>query len=56
MSLVNSSCSDGIDVVRTLGRSKFPKKSGFNERIDLLQRAEENYYQDEASDKQVHFK
>ncbi|XP_031374912.1 ATP-dependent DNA helicase Q-like 3 isoform X2 [Punica granatum] len=48
-----SDSDDDNDVVRGLGRSKFQKKSGLNERIDFLQRAEENYYRSKAPDKQA---
>lgn len=35
--------------------SKLPKKSGLNEKMEFLQRAEENYYKNKSSDKQVQF-
>ncbi|KAA8523340.1 hypothetical protein F0562_009763 [Nyssa sinensis] len=39
-----SDSDDGIDVVKSLAQSKLPSKSRVNEKIELLQRAEENYY------------
>ncbi|KAK4798278.1 hypothetical protein SAY86_030604 [Trapa natans] len=47
-----SDSDEDTDVVRTLGMSKFQKKSGLSERINFLQRAEEKYY-NKDSDKQV---
>ncbi|XP_030488057.2 ATP-dependent DNA helicase Q-like 3 [Cannabis sativa] len=49
-----SDSDDGIEVIRRLGHSKLPKKSGFNEKMDFLQRAEEKYYESkhEQSNKQ----
>lgn len=36
-----------------MARSKLPSKSGLSEKIELLQCAEEKYYQNKFSDKQV---
>ena len=36
-----------------MARPKLPSKSGLSEKIELLQRAEENYYQNKFPDKQV---
>ncbi|XP_015581828.1 ATP-dependent DNA helicase Q-like 3 isoform X2 [Ricinus communis] len=48
-----SDSDDGTEVVKSLARSKLSRKSGVNERMELLQHAEENYYQNRNSDKQV---
>lgn len=45
--------ADDIEAVKRLAGSKLSKTSGVYERIDLLQRAEEKYYQNKNS-KQVH--
>ncbi|KAJ0933230.1 putative DNA helicase [Helianthus annuus] len=43
---------DGIDVVEDLTQSALPSKSKFSEKMDILQRAEEKYYQKNDHDKQ----
>ncbi|GMI76989.1 A. THALIANA RECQ HELICASE 3 [Hibiscus trionum] len=48
-----SDSDDGFEVAKSVSRSKFSKKSGINEKIELLQRAEENYYQKKAHDKKA---
>ncbi|KAL1143861.1 hypothetical protein V6Z11_A11G189600 [Gossypium hirsutum] len=48
-----SDSEDGFEVAKGISRSKFSKKTGINEKIELLQRAEENYYRNKAHDKQV---
>ncbi|XP_059633271.1 ATP-dependent DNA helicase Q-like 3 [Cornus florida] len=47
-----SDCDDGIDVAKSVARSKLSSKSRLNEKIEVLQRAEENYYQHKIPDKQ----
>ncbi|XP_020532768.1 ATP-dependent DNA helicase Q-like 3 isoform X2 [Jatropha curcas] len=47
-----SDSDDATEAVKSLARSK-SIKSGVNERIDILQRAEENYYQNKNSKKQA---
>lgn len=44
---------DDTEVVKSLAGTKSLKKSGLNEKIALLERAEENYYQNKISVKQV---
>ncbi|GAY53851.1 hypothetical protein CUMW_152150 [Citrus unshiu] len=44
---------DGIEVVKKVANSKLPTKAGLNERINFLQHAEESYYRNKISDKQV---
>lgn len=48
-----SDSDDGTEVVKSLARSKLPSKSGLNEKIEFLQRAEERYYQNKSSNQQV---
>ncbi|OMO55746.1 hypothetical protein CCACVL1_27045 [Corchorus capsularis] len=48
-----SDSDDGFDLAKSVSRSKFSKKTGINERIEFLQRAEENYYQNKAPEKQA---
>ncbi|TYJ10111.1 hypothetical protein E1A91_A11G185700v1 [Gossypium mustelinum] len=48
-----SDSEDGFEVAKGISRSKFSKKTGINEKIELLQRAEENYYRNKAHDKQA---
>ncbi|XVF59861.1 hypothetical protein PTKIN_Ptkin07bG0309700 [Pterospermum kingtungense] len=48
-----SDSDDGFEVANSISRSKFSKKSRISEKIEFLQRAEENYYQKKAPDKQV---
>ncbi|XP_031287376.1 ATP-dependent DNA helicase Q-like 3 [Pistacia vera] len=48
-----SDSDDGVKVVKSLSKSKFSTKSGINEKIEFLQRAEESYYGNKNSDKQV---
>lgn len=43
---------DDIDAVKTLARSSLSSKTKLNEKIELLQRAEEKYYQDKSHEKQ----
>jgi len=47
--------ADGNEVVNNLARSKGQSRLGVNEKLDLLQRAEEKYYQNENTNKQVRF-
>ncbi|CAN0918951.1 ATP-dependent DNA helicase Q-like 3 [Linum grandiflorum] len=39
-----SDCEDGIEDARSVAHSKFTRKSGLNEKMELLERAEEKYY------------
>ncbi|XP_065857367.1 ATP-dependent DNA helicase Q-like 3 [Euphorbia lathyris] len=48
-----SDSDDGTEVVKRLATSKLSKKSGVTQRINFLERAEENYYQNKSSCKQV---
>lgn len=48
------SLADDNEAVNNLGRSKFQSRLGVNEKLDLLQRAEENYYRKENTNRQVH--
>ncbi|XP_024036409.1 ATP-dependent DNA helicase Q-like 3 isoform X2 [Citrus clementina] len=48
-----SDCDDGIEVVKKVANSKLSTKAGLNERINFLQHAEESYYRNKISDKQV---
>ncbi|RVX05340.1 ATP-dependent DNA helicase Q-like 3 [Vitis vinifera] len=48
-----SDSDDGIEVGKSMARPKLPSKSGLSEKIELLQRAEENYYQNKFPDKQI---
>ncbi|AES65568.2 putative DNA helicase [Medicago truncatula] len=43
---------DGNEAVSNLARSKVQSRLGVNEKLDLLQRAEEKYYQSESTNKQ----
>jgi hypothetical protein len=45
--------ADETEVVKSLPRSRLSRKSGVDEKIELLQRAEENYYQNKNFDKLV---
>ncbi|KAA0061460.1 ATP-dependent DNA helicase Q-like 3 isoform X1 [Cucumis melo var. makuwa] len=47
-----SNSDDDTEVVKSLTRMKSLKKSGLNEKMALLERAEENYYQNKISVKQ----
>nr|XP_017220074.1 PREDICTED: ATP-dependent DNA helicase Q-like 3 isoform X3 [Daucus carota subsp. sativus] len=47
-----SDADDDIDVVKTLTRSSLPSKRTLNDKIEVLQRAEERYYQDKNHEKQ----
>lgn len=47
---------DATEVVKSLAKSKLPSKSGLNEKIELLQRAEERYYQNNFSNRKVNLK
>ncbi|THG18737.1 hypothetical protein TEA_012440 [Camellia sinensis var. sinensis] len=47
-----SDSDDAIDVVRSLVRSSLPSKPRLNEKIELLQREEENYYWNKIPEKQ----
>lgn len=44
---------DDTEIVKSLAGTKSLKKSGLNEKMGLLERAEENYYQNKISVKQV---
>lgn len=44
---------DGNDVVEGLTQSALPSKSRISDKMELLQRAEEKYYQNKDPDKQV---
>ncbi|KAI9394535.1 hypothetical protein POPTR_005G107400v4 [Populus trichocarpa] len=46
-----SDFDDETEVVKSLPRSRLSRKSGVDEKIELLQRAEENYYQNKNFDK-----
>ncbi|KAL4352914.1 hypothetical protein GQ457_06G041070 [Hibiscus cannabinus] len=48
-----SDSEDGFEVAKSVSRSKFSKTSGINEKMELLQRAEENYYQNKTHDKKA---
>ncbi|PON66001.1 Helicase [Parasponia andersonii] len=48
-----SDSDDGVEVVKSLGRSKFPTKSGLKEKMDFLQCAEEKYYESKTSQEQI---
>ncbi|KAB5556736.1 hypothetical protein DKX38_007645 [Salix brachista] len=43
--------ADETEVVKSLPRSRLSRTSGVDEKIELLQRAEENYYQNKNFDK-----
>ncbi|KAF7826911.1 ATP-dependent DNA helicase Q-like 3 isoform X1 [Senna tora] len=47
-----SDSDDGTDVVNNLARSKSKSRLGVDDKIALLQRAEENFYRNENTDKQ----
>ncbi|KAJ1437119.1 P-loop containing nucleoside triphosphate hydrolase [Sesbania bispinosa] len=47
-----SNSDDGNDVVNNLTRSKLQSRLGVNEKLALLQRAEENFYRNENTEKQ----
>lgn len=47
------SLAEGNEVVKNLTQSKFQSRLGVNEKLEFLQRAEEKYYQNENTDKQV---
>ncbi|KAK9989576.1 hypothetical protein SO802_029815 [Lithocarpus litseifolius] len=44
---------DATEVVKSLAKSNLPSKSGLNEKIEFLQRAEERYYQNNFSNRKV---
>lgn len=46
-----SDFDDETEAVKSLPRSRLSRKSGVDEKIELLQRAEENYYQNKNFDK-----
>ncbi|GLT70588.1 hypothetical protein SLA2020_426590 [Shorea laevis] len=48
-----SDSDDDTEVVESLGRSKLPTNSRLEEKIEFLQRAEERYYQNKVSDRQI---
>ncbi|KAJ4841628.1 hypothetical protein Tsubulata_004926 [Turnera subulata] len=48
-----SDSDDGTETVDCLARSGLKRKLGLNAKIDFLQRAEERYYQNKNSEKQV---
>jgi hypothetical protein len=50
---MNFSLADGNEVVNNLARSKVQFRLGVNEKLNLLQRAEENYYRNENTNRQV---
>jgi hypothetical protein len=50
---MNFSLADGNEVVNNLARSKVQFRLGVNEKLNLLQRAEENYYRNENANRQV---
>ncbi|XP_071697252.1 ATP-dependent DNA helicase Q-like 3 [Rutidosis leptorrhynchoides] len=45
---------DGVDLVEGLTQSALPSKSRISDKLELLQRAEEKYYQNKDTDKQTH--
>ncbi|XP_058206539.1 ATP-dependent DNA helicase Q-like 3 [Rhododendron vialii] len=47
-----SDSDDAIDVAKSLSQSSLPSKSKQNDRIQLLERAEDNYYRNKSPDKQ----
>lgn len=47
-----SDADDDINVVKTLTRSSLPSKTTLNDKIEVLQQAEERYYQDKNHEKQ----
>ncbi|KAK1377846.1 ATP-dependent DNA helicase [Heracleum sosnowskyi] len=47
-----SDADDDNDVVKTLTRSNLPSKTTLNDKIEVLQQAEERYYQDKNHEKQ----
>ncbi|XP_038889797.1 ATP-dependent DNA helicase Q-like 3 isoform X2 [Benincasa hispida] len=47
-----SDSDDDTEIVKSLAGTKYLKKSGLNEKMALLERAEENYYQNKISVKQ----
>lgn len=50
------SLTDGNEVVNNLTKSKLQSRLGVNEKLALLQRAEENFYQNENTNKQVYLR
>lgn len=46
--------ADGNEAVNNLTCSKLQTRLGVNEKLALLQRAEENFYQNKDTDKQVY--
>lgn len=48
-----SDYDDGVEVAKSLARSRIPLKSGLDEKIEFLQHAEEIYYQKKHLNKQV---
>ncbi|GKV44150.1 hypothetical protein SLEP1_g51362 [Rubroshorea leprosula] len=48
-----SDSDDGIELAKSMSRSKFSKKPRLDEKINLLERAEEKYYQNRTQEKQV---
>jgi len=49
-----SSLADGNEVVNNLTRLKLQSRLGVNEKLAMLQRAEENFYRNNNSYKQVY--
>ncbi|GAU46222.1 hypothetical protein TSUD_374680 [Trifolium subterraneum] len=49
---ISNSDTDGNEVVNNLARSKVQFRLGVNEKLNLLQRAEENYYRNENANRQ----
>jgi len=47
------SLADGNEVINNLTRSKLQSRLGVNEKLAMLQRAEENFYKNNNSYKQV---
>ncbi|KAF7147650.1 hypothetical protein RHSIM_Rhsim03G0226800 [Rhododendron simsii] len=47
-----SDSDDAIDVAKSVSQSSLPSKSKLNDRIQLLERAEDNYYRNKSPDKQ----
>lgn len=46
---------DALDAAKNAASSKTSAKLRLQDKMDLLQRAEENYYQNKSHDKQVDF-
>lgn len=48
-----SDSDDDTEIAKSISSTKLSKKSRLNEKIELLERAEEKYYQNKTADKQV---